>query len=113
MLFRSAKEQELESQLQQTEDALSKLQTAAPKSGEIITADMANKIDQFQKEKVRIRKELRAVQAGLDADIKALGMRIKVVNVLLVPALCAVLALLVSAWHRRRRHAIAMLRKNP
>jgi len=108
-----AKQQELEQQLQQTEDALSKLQTNAPKSGEIITADMANKIDQFQKEKVRIRKELRAVQAGLDADIKALGMRIKVVNVLLVPALCAVLALLVSAWHRRRRHAIAMLRKNP
>jgi hypothetical protein len=33
--------------------------------------------------------------------------------VLLVPALCAVLALLVNAWHRRRRHAIAMLRKNP
>jgi ABC-type uncharacterized transport system involved in gliding motility auxiliary subunit len=108
-----AKEQELEQQLQQTEEALSKLQTANPGSGEaIITADMASKIDQFQQEKVRIRKELRAVKAGLDADIKALGLRIKAINVLLVPAVCALLALLVHAWHRRRRHAIAMLRKS-
>jgi ABC-type uncharacterized transport system involved in gliding motility auxiliary subunit len=109
-----AKEQELEQQLQQTEEKLSKLQTAQPASGEaILTADQAREIERFQQDKVRIRKELRAVKAGLDADIKALGLRVKAVNVLLVPALCAVLALLVNAWHRRRRHAIAMLRKNP
>jgi len=109
-----AKEQELEQQLQQTEEKLSKLQTAQPASGEaILTADQAREIERFQQDKVRIRKELRAVKAGLDADIKALGLRVKAFNVLLVPALCAVLALLVNAWHRRRRHAIAMLRKNP
>jgi ABC-type uncharacterized transport system involved in gliding motility auxiliary subunit len=108
-----AKEQELEQQLQQTEEKLSKLQTAQPASGEaILTADQAREIERFQQDKVRIRKELRAVKAGLDADIKALGLRVKAFNVLLVPALCAVLALLVNAWHRRRRHAIAMLRKN-
>ncbi len=60
-----------------------------------------------------MRKEKRAVQAELGADIKSLGLWIKVINVIFVPALCAVLALLVSAWHRRRRHAIAMLRKKP
>jgi gliding motility-associatede transport system auxiliary component len=109
-----AKEQELEQQLQQTEEKLSKLQTAQPANGDaILTADQAREIERFQLDKVRIRKELRAVKSGLDADIKALGLRVKVVNVLLVPALCAMLALLVNAWHRRRRHAIAMLRKNP
>src|SRR5690348_2575416 len=109
-----AKEQELEQQLQQTEEKLSKLQTAQPASGEaLLTADQAREIERFQQDKVRIRKELRAVKAGLDADIKALGLRVKAFNVLLVPALCALLALLVNAWHRRRRHAIAMLRKNP
>jgi gliding motility-associatede transport system auxiliary component len=109
-----AKEQELEQQLQQTEEKLSKLQTAQPGTGEaILTADQAREIERFQEDKVRIRKELRAVKAGLDADIKALGLRVKAINVLLVPALCAVLALLVNAWHRRRRHAIAMLRKKP
>ena len=35
----------------------------------------------------------------------------KVINVLGVPALFALIALLVAHWHRRRRHAIAMLRK--
>jgi ABC-type uncharacterized transport system involved in gliding motility auxiliary subunit len=109
-----AKEQELEQQLQQTEDKLSKLQSAQPAGGEaILTADQAREIERFQQDKVRIRKELRAVKAGLDADIKALGLRVKTFNVILVPALCALLALLVNAWHRRRRHAIAMLRKNP
>lgn len=108
-----AKEQELEQQLQQTEEKLSKLQTAQPASGEaILTADQAREIERFQQDKVRIRKELRAVKSGLDADIKALGLRVKAINVLLVPALCALLALLVNAWHRRRRHAIAMLRKS-
>jgi ABC-type uncharacterized transport system involved in gliding motility auxiliary subunit len=108
-----AKDKELEQQLQQTEEKLSKLQAAQPNAGEaILTAEQAQEIDRFQQEAVRIRKERRAVKAGLNADIKSLGMRIKVVNVLLVPALCGLLALLVHAWHRRRRHAIAMLRKN-
>jgi ABC-type uncharacterized transport system involved in gliding motility auxiliary subunit len=108
-----AKEQELEQQLQQTEDKLSKLQSAQPASGEaILTADQAREIEKFQEEKVRIRKELRAVKAGLDADIKSLGLWIKAINVIFIPLLCALLALLVNAWHRRRRHAIAMLRKN-
>jgi ABC-type uncharacterized transport system involved in gliding motility auxiliary subunit len=109
-----AKEQEIEQQLQQTEEKLSKLQTAQPASGEaILSADQAREIERFQADAVRMRKEKRAVQAELGADIKSLGLWIKVINVILVPALCAVLALLVSAWHRRRRHAIAMLRKKP
>ena len=79
----------------------------------ILSADQAREIERFQADEVRMRKEKRAVQAELGADIKSLGLWIKVINVILVPALCAVLALLVSAWHRRRRHAIAMLRKKP
>jgi ABC-type uncharacterized transport system involved in gliding motility auxiliary subunit len=109
-----AKEQEIEQQLQATEEKLSKLQTAQPASGEaILSADQAREIERFQADAVRMRKEKRAVQAELGADIKSLGLWIKVINVIFVPALCAVLALLVSAWHRRRRHAIAMLRKKP
>lgn len=109
-----AKQQELEQQLQQTEDKLSKLQAAQPASGgALLTADQAREIERFSEDKVRIRKELRAVQAGLDADIKALGMRMKVINVIVVPLVCALLAIFVIIWHRNRRHAIAMLRKNP
>lgn len=60
-------------------------------------------MNRFQSEKVRIRKELRAVRAGLDQEIKDLGTRLKVINIIIVPALFAVLALLVAAWRRRMR----------
>lgn len=110
-----SKEQQLEDELNKTEESLSKLQTSKPGSSEaLLSADQAAEIERFQQEKLRIRKELRAVKAGLENDIKALGTRVKVVNILLVPVLFTVLALLVADWGRRRRHAIAMLRKgNP
>ena len=105
-------ELQLEQQLQQTEDNLTKLQTAQPGGSEaLLSADQAREIERFQEEKLRIRKELRAVKSGLELDIKALGMKMKLINILLVPGIFVGLALLVAAWTRRRRHAIAMLRK--
>ena len=107
-----AKEQQLETQLNQTEETLAKLQTAQPgRSDAILSSEQAREIERFQSEKLRIRKELRAVKAGLELDIKGLGMWMKFINIFLVPLLFAGVALLVTAWHRRRRHAIAMLRK--
>ena len=72
-----------------------------------------------RQEQLRIRKELRAVKAGLESDIKTLGMWIKVINILLVPLLFAGLALLValvaSPPPARHRHAaqrsLGMMRK--
>ena len=108
-----AKEQELETQLQQTEDKLSKLQTEQPKGSEaILSADQAREIERFQQDKVRIRKELRAVKAGLDEDIRKLGLWVKAINVIFVPLAFAALAFFINQWNKRRRHAIAMLRKN-
>jgi ABC-type uncharacterized transport system involved in gliding motility auxiliary subunit len=109
--FRS-KEQELEERLRQTEEQLTKLQTAQPGGNEaILSPEAAAAIDRFQEQKLAIRKELRAVKAGLETDIKALGMKLKLVNILVVPVVFTLLALLVGFWHKRRRHAIAMLRK--
>jgi ABC-type uncharacterized transport system involved in gliding motility auxiliary subunit len=105
------KEQELEQQLQQTEEQLSKLQTSQPGNDAILSSEAASKIEQFQEQKVRIRKELRKVKSDLETDIKALGMKMKFINILVMPVVFTLLALLINAWHRRRRHAIAMLRK--
>jgi ABC-type uncharacterized transport system involved in gliding motility auxiliary subunit len=107
-----AKELQLEAELKQTEETLAKLQTAQPGGGDaILSADQAREIERFQQEKLRIRKELRAVKSGLERDIKSLGMWMKFINIVLVPGLFACLAVLVASWHRRRRHAITMLRK--
>src|SRR4029077_8194865 len=103
-----AKEQELEKQLRETEEKLTALQTKGGNTAElIVTPAQEQEIEHFQTEKLRIRKDLRAVRAGLDADIKRLGTTLKVINIIVVPALFAVVALLMAAWRRRRRMAPA------
>jgi ABC-type uncharacterized transport system involved in gliding motility auxiliary subunit len=104
-----AKEQELEQQLRDTESKLAALQSKggnAP-STLILTPEQEQEIEHFQTQKLRIRKELRAVRAGLDADIKRLGSVIKITNIAVVPVAFAVTALLIPGWHRRRRRAPA------
>jgi len=108
--FRST-EQQLQTQLQQTEEQLSKLQSAQPGGDAILSPEAAATIDRFQEEKLRIRKELRKTKADLELDIKALGTKLKLINVLLMPIVITLLALLAASWRKRRRHAIAMLRK--
>jgi ABC-type uncharacterized transport system involved in gliding motility auxiliary subunit len=104
-----AKEQELEQQLQATEEKLTALEAKGgdkPSSAALlVTPEQEQEIEHFQLEKLRIRKELRAVRAGLDADIKNLGTTLKIINIIAVPALFAALALLIAAWRRRSRNA--------
>ncbi len=108
-----ATEQQLESELQQTEERLSALQTArGGDNGAILSSEQAQEIERFQAEKLRIRKELRAVKSGLERDIKALGTKMKIINIIAAPAIFTVIALLVAGWSRRRRAALAMLRKS-
>ena len=107
-----AKDEQLQQELQQTEDKLTKLQTSQPGANEaILSADQAKEIERFQEQKLRIRKELRSTKAGLEADIESLGFRMKLINMLLMPLIVTVVGLLVALWSKRRRNAIAMLRK--
>jgi ABC-type uncharacterized transport system involved in gliding motility auxiliary subunit len=110
-----AKEQELEGQLRDTETKLTALQTkGGDKDGTLIlTPEQEQEIDHFQTEKVRIRKELRAVRAGLDEDIKSLGTTIKVINIIVVPVIFALAVLLIAVWRRRRRVPPSATEKHP
>jgi ABC-type uncharacterized transport system involved in gliding motility auxiliary subunit len=107
-----AKEQELEQQLQATEEKLTALQAkgggdkSKGSAALILTPAEEQEIERFQQQKLRIRKELRAVRAGLDEDIKGLGTTLKIINIILVPVLFAGIALLL-AWSRRRVRAPA------
>jgi ABC-type uncharacterized transport system involved in gliding motility auxiliary subunit len=98
-----AKEQELERQLRETEEKLTGLQSkGGGTSAELLlTPAQEQEIEHFQTEKLRIRKQLRAVRAGLDEDIKRLGTALKILNIIVVPGIFAVLALLIAAWRRR------------
>jgi ABC-type uncharacterized transport system involved in gliding motility auxiliary subunit len=99
-----ATEKQLESELQSTEEKLTTLQSKRnDKSSMILSPEQEQELDRFQQEKTRIRRELRNVRLGLDQDITGLGTLLKVVNIVLVPAAFALIAVAFGFWRRRRR----------
>jgi ABC-type uncharacterized transport system involved in gliding motility auxiliary subunit len=103
-----AKEQELEKQLSETEEKLTALQSRRnDKSAMILTPEQETELDNFRNEKLRIRKELRAVKAGLNKDIEHLGTGLKIINIVVVPVLFVVIAVLVGLWRKRKRSSDA------
>jgi ABC-type uncharacterized transport system involved in gliding motility auxiliary subunit len=112
-----AKEQELERQLRDTEDKLTALQSKrSDKSSIILTPEQEKELDQFQEEKLSIRKQLRAVRAGLDEDIRGLGTEVKILNIIVVPFVFAIAVLLIAIWRRQQRQtppAAANKENNP
>ena len=99
-----AKEQELEQQLRDTEEKLTTLQSKRnDKSAMILSPDQEKELDNFQDEKLRIRKELRAVRAGLDKDIRGLGNELKIINIIVVPIVFAIAGVFIGIWRRRSR----------
>jgi ABC-type uncharacterized transport system involved in gliding motility auxiliary subunit len=107
-----AKEQELEKELRDTEDKLTALQSKrSDKSSLILTPEQEKELDQFQQEKVGIRKQLRAVRAGLDANIQSLGTEIKLLNIIVIPLLLAIAVVLIAAWRKKQRSARASSNK--
>jgi ABC-type uncharacterized transport system involved in gliding motility auxiliary subunit len=101
------KEQELQQQLAATEQKLNELQQGkAAESATILTAEQQAELERFRQDKLRIRKDLRQVRRQLDADIEALGTKLKLINIGLVPLLLTIGAL-AMLWWRRREHGKA------
>lgn len=99
-----ATEQRLEAELAETEQRLTEFQQARGDTDlDILTGEQEAEIDRFMDQRLEIRRQLRQVRRELDEDIEALGARIKVVNIALMPALITLLAL-GMAWRRRRAH---------
>jgi len=97
-----AKEQELEQELDDARRRLDELQPAKGVRTGTINVEQKREIEQFLQRKLAISKELRDVQHQLNAEIDALGLRLKVLNIVLMPALVA-LAGLLYGWRRVRR----------
>jgi len=107
-----AQEEQLQHELQQTEQQLTLLQSKRnDKSALILTPAQQQEIEHFEAEKLQIRKQLRAVQAGLVGDIDRLGTELKVLDIIVMPALFALAALLLAAM-RRRRPAVVSSKKD-
>ena len=97
------KQSELEAALQETQQRLSALQKQ--KSGNdrlLLSKEQQDEILQFRKTQANTRRQLKNVRKELTADIDSLGLTLKVVNIMLVPAL--VIAFGIFHGIRRRRH---------
>jgi ABC-type uncharacterized transport system involved in gliding motility auxiliary subunit len=104
------KEQELEAQLQQTEERLTALQAQRPDQGArelILTPEQQKEIDSFQQRKTSIRRDLRAVRLNLNQDIENLGKIIKILNIIVFPVVIVGVLGAFARLRRRRRHGSA------
>lgn len=96
------KKQELEQELADTRHRLDELQPVKGGSSSTVTAEQRREIEQFRQRQLVINKELRDVQHQLNAEIDVLGLRLKVINIVLVPGLVVLFGLLYG-WRRSRR----------
>lgn len=107
-----AKEQELEAELSATEEKLTALESRTSGGDMMLTPAQEQELERFQREKLRIRKELRDVRLGLEQEIRALGNEVKLANIVYVPTAFALVALLIAFWRRRRHAAILLVQKS-
>ena len=69
----------------------------------VLTTEQQDEVQRFTDRKLQIRGELRQVQHDLTRDIEALGMRLKFINIVLIPILIVITALILGQVRRRRR----------
>jgi len=101
-----SKEADLEKELADTERKLGELQSRREdRQSLVLSPEQQREVEHFQQEKLNVRKELRAVRHGLDEQIEALGTRLKLLNVVAMPLLLSVVALVVTVVSRRQRRA--------
>jgi ABC-type uncharacterized transport system involved in gliding motility auxiliary subunit len=99
-----AKAQELQQELDALEQKLARLQpTTADGKPQALGREQQAELLQVQRDKLRLRKELREVQLQLNADIEKIGTRIKQLDILAMPALVLLAALAIGLRRRWRR----------
>lgn len=97
------KERELQQRLSETERKITELQSQNDGGqGLILTPEQEAEIEAFRADKLRIRKQLRDVRHSLSEDIDALGTRLKLINIGLVPLLLSLLVLGMALVRSRK-----------
>jgi ABC-type uncharacterized transport system involved in gliding motility auxiliary subunit len=105
------KERELLDRLSATEAKLAELETRKQDDDALILNDaQLQEIENFRQERVRIRKELRAVRHELHKNIAGLETWTKFLNIGLMPILIGFGGVLIGLYHRKHYHVRAEVR---
>ncbi|HUV32094.1 MAG TPA: GldG family protein [Devosiaceae bacterium] len=100
-----ATEQQLETELEETQSRLDELRLqAATPDGEsgVLTREQQDTVAEFNQRLVEVRKELREVRAALREEIDSLSNWLRLLNILAVPAVLIVIGAVVAIWRRTR-----------
>jgi ABC-type uncharacterized transport system involved in gliding motility auxiliary subunit len=98
-----AEERRLQDELQTAQQQLNELQAKKDDAQRfILSPEQKAKIDEFQEKVLDTKGKLRVVRRNLREDIEQLGIRLKIVNILLMPVLVA-LAGVGFGFYRRSR----------
>jgi ABC-type uncharacterized transport system involved in gliding motility auxiliary subunit len=100
-----AKEKALQQHLNETQQRLHELeQGGETQQGQVgLTPEQQKEVENFRKDLIDTRIQLRDVQHNLRKDIDALGSELALINIAGVPVLVAVFALLLAAYRRNKR----------
>ncbi len=103
-----AREQALQTKLQETERKLRELrQGGAPaergRTEVVLTAEQRAAIEDARRDIVETRRELRGVQRDLRREIEGLERVVKLAAIVAVPVVVAIVAMLLGFWRIRRR----------
>ncbi len=96
-----AEEQRLEDQLAGMEDRLAQLEAQNPDGSQVVSPEVEAEKTRFRDQLLETRKALREVNRSLRSDIEALGGWLAVINIVAVPLLVILFAL-VRVYVRRR-----------
>ncbi len=102
---RKFREQEnvLKQRLRETEEMLNEIQRGKGQQDRLIMSqELEQEIQKFQKEKLEVRKKLREVRRNLDKDIQDLGSRLKIINIGLIPLLISIIGVFIL-WFRPKK----------
>lgn len=103
-----SKQKALEDELAATEQRLSELRNRVQDSdgeqgGSMFSSEEAQEMERFKAEYVRLRGELREVSRDLRAEIETLQNVVRFSNIILVPLVLSVVALVLARLRARRR----------
>jgi len=91
---------ELQGRLDMTEKRLAEL-AAGRELNKQLTVEQQSSFEQFSAEKAVIEKSMRLVARQLDVQVEALGIKLKLINIIFVPSLLSLAAFGAFLWRRR------------
>ncbi len=100
-----ATEEALLAKIEDTRGRLRSLQEAGDGGGTILTAANQGDIEAARGELLALRGQLREVQFALHEDVNTLKGWLQALNIVAVPALVAIGAIVLASWRRRRAAA--------